>query len=125
MAEYIEREAVYDIFSAKQQELLKFYRYYQLNDEAKEEFNRYESYLKEIEAISTADVVDCPKWISIKEKLPEENVRVLVWLKENDSYTRIDTDRLAHSNVTFWVRWGKLVTHWCPIPESLKEGAEE
>ena len=71
-----------------------------------------------------ADVVDSPKWISVEERLPEENVRVLVWLKENDSYTRIDTDRLAHSSVTFWVRWGKYVTHWCPIPERLKEGAE-
>ncbi len=66
-----------------------------------------------------------PKWISVKERLPEDNVRVLVWLKENDSYTRIDTDRITRSSVTFWVRWGKYVTHWCPIPESLKEGAEE
>lgn len=58
MAEYIEREAVYDIFTAKQQELLKFYRYYQLSGEEKEEFNRYDGYLDEIEAIPTADVVE-------------------------------------------------------------------
>lgn len=65
------------------------------------------------------------EWISIEELLPEENVRVLVWLKGNDNYTRIDTDRLAHSSNPFWVRWGKYVTHWAPIPESLKEGAEQ
>ena len=77
MAEYIEREAAYDIFSAKQQELLKFYRYYQLNDEEKEEFNRYDSYLNEIEAIPTADVVevvrckDCSHCI-VNEKHPDK-----------------------------------------------------
>jgi hypothetical protein len=58
MTEYIEREAVYDIFTAKQQELLKRYQYYQLNDEEKEEFNRYDGYLNEIEAIPAADVVE-------------------------------------------------------------------
>lgn len=109
MPEYIEREA-----------LLKRNMYGNTNPIT------HRTYAKNlIESAPAADVVDCPKWISVKEKLPKENVRVLVWLKENDSYTRIDTDRLGHSSVTFWVRWGKYVTHWCPIPESLKEGAEE
>lgn len=57
MAEYIEREAVYDFFSSKQQELLKFHRYCQLEREDKEEFDRYDSYLDEIEAIPTVDVI--------------------------------------------------------------------
>lgn len=112
MAEYIEREALLE----KVRELSNTYSYCGLASV---------HMIKAIEDAPKADVVDCPKWISVKEKLPEENVRVLVWLKENDSYTRIDTDRLGHSSVTFWVRWGKYVTHWCPIPESLKEGAEE
>ena len=77
--------------------------------------------LKELETVN----VEFLEWISVKERLPEEKERVLVWLKENDSYTRIDTDRFNHSGVPFWVRWGKYVTHWCPIPESLKEGAEK
>lgn len=58
MAEYIERERVYDIFSAKQQELLKYHRYYQLNDAAKEEFDLYDSYMDEVESIPAADVVE-------------------------------------------------------------------
>ena len=85
MPEYIEREAVYDVFTAKQQELLKFYRYYQLNDEAKEEFDRYDRYLNEIEAIPTADVVevvrckDC-KWWENKDRCRNVNgLNHLVW----------------------------------------------
>ena len=58
MDEYIEREKVYDIFGAKQQELLKYYRYYQLNDADKEEFDLYDSYMNEVERIPAADVVE-------------------------------------------------------------------
>lgn len=61
------------------------------------------------------------RWISVKERLPEENVRVLVRLINHP--VRIDTDRLIKSSK--WVRWGSYVTHWSPIPESLKEGADE
>lgn len=112
MPEYIEREAL-----IKRIRLLPRF--------APHNTVSYSSVQRAIFDAPKADVVECLKWISVKEKLPEENVRVLVWLKENDSYTRIDTDRLTRSSVTFWVRWGKYVTHWCPIPESLKEGAEE
>ena len=58
MAEYIEREKVYDIFAAKQQKLLKYHRYYQLNDADKEEFDLYDSYMNEVESIPSADVVE-------------------------------------------------------------------
>lgn len=58
MPEYIEREKVYDIFGAKQQELLKYHRYYQLNDADKEEFDLYDLYMNEVERIPTADVVE-------------------------------------------------------------------
>lgn len=58
------------------------------------------------------------KWISAKDRLPEEDVRVLVYLKSTRSYTKIDTDRLLDG---IWVRWGKDVTHWMPLPEPPKE----
>lgn len=58
------------------------------------------------------------EWISVEERLPKEGVRVLVWLKgDNIQYTSIDTDRLSLKK---WVRWGRLVTHWMPLP-SLPE----
>jgi hypothetical protein len=64
------------------------------------------------------------EWISVDERLPEEGVRVLVWLKGDGSqYTRTDTDRLSLKK---WVRCGRLVTHWMPLPEppKMKGGAE-
>ena len=58
------------------------------------------------------------KWISAKDRLPEEDVRVLVYLKSTRNYTKIDTDRLLDG---IWVRWGRDVTHWMSLPEPPKE----
>ena len=76
MAEYIEREKVYDIFAAKQQKLLKYHRYYQLNDADKEEFDLYDSYMNEVESIPSADVVEVVhgEWIEKR------------WYKRGDCY---------------------------------------
>ena len=63
------------------------------------------------------------EWIGVDERLPEEDVRVLVWLKDDvQRYTHIDTDRRLHE---IWVRWGGSVTHWMPLPEPpmMKGGA--
>lgn len=57
------------------------------------------------------------EWISVDERLPDENVRVLVYINSERSYTKIDTDRLKESK---WVRWYKDVTHWMPLPEAPK-----
>lgn len=56
------------------------------------------------------------KWVSVKERLPENNCRVLVHVtgKPFD----IDADRLVNRK---WVRWGWCVTHWMPLPEPPKE----
>ena len=54
------------------------------------------------------------EWISVKDKLPEKDVRVLVYLKTDRSYTKIDTDRLDDRG---FVRWFNDVTHWMPLPE--------
>ena len=63
------------------------------------------------------------EWISVDERLPEKNVRVLVYIKSNRSYTRFDTDRLDDRG---FVRWFNDVTHWMPLPEApkMKGGAE-
>lgn len=60
-------------------------------------------------------------WISVKERLPDEDVQVLVYLHSDRSYTTMDTDRLLNGK---WVRlrWGAFdVTHWMPLPEAPKE----
>lgn len=62
-----------------------------------------------------ASGVTIQKWVPVVERLPEEDVRVLVWLGTGDiTYTQIDTDRLHKKK---WRRWTKNVTHWMPLPE--------
>lgn len=63
------------------------------------------------------------EWISVEDRLPEKNVRVLVYIKSSRSYTRFDTDRLDDRG---FVRWFNDVTHWMPLPEppKMKGGAE-
>ena len=56
--------------------------------------------------------VTVQEWISVKDGLPEENERVLVWIGNNRyNDIRKDMDRV-HSGK--WVRWGGCVTHWAP-----------
>ena len=64
-----------------------------------------------------ANGVTVQEWISVKDRLPEEEARVLVYLDSNRNYTKTDTDRLINSK---WVRWGRDVTHWMPLPEPPK-----
>lgn len=59
------------------------------------------------------------QWISVKDRLPEKDVRVLVWMQDNEEgYTQMDTDRWSCTMEQghHWIRWGKCVTHWMPLP---------
>ena len=52
------------------------------------------------------------EWISVKDRLPEEDERVIVWVGNNQyNDVRKDTDRVHNGK---WVRWGGCVTHWTP-----------
>ena len=75
------------------------------------------------EALYNAGYRKQSEWISVDERLPEKDVRVLVYIKSDRSYTNIDTDRLDDRG---FVRWYKDVTHWMPLPEApkMKGGAE-
>ena len=55
------------------------------------------------------------EWISVEDRLPEEDTRVLVHL--NTKPMVYDTDRRLNGK---WVRWNSNVTHWMPIPELPK-----
>ena len=57
------------------------------------------------------------QWISVKDRLPDNEERVLVAVDSDKSDTRIDTDRMVYRQ---WVRWGMSVTHWMPLPELPK-----
>lgn len=68
----------------------------------------------------SAENAHCNEWISVKERLPEDDVDVL---------TRRATGMSVESHCGFgWLydeyngRW--VVTHWMPLPEPPKEGAD-
>ena len=63
------------------------------------------------------------EWISVKDRMPEQNIRVLVWMQDNEEeYTQIDTDRWSCTMEQgyHWIRWGNNVTHWMPLPKPPK-----
>lgn len=65
-----------------------------------------------------------PKWISVEERLPEDQRSVLtvnghgeirimgLWSKRGDAWTWVHNDRMMHYND---------ITHWMPLPEPPKE----
>lgn len=119
MAEYIEREAVLKI----------------IDDNCPHDKGGYNTeeemgagvacyYIrKAVNDIPTADVAPRAEWISVEERLPDNNMeRVLVFLMDDDftkpiGDNKIDTDRFVDGK---WVRWSRFVTHWMPLPEPPK-----
>lgn len=64
-----------------------------------------------------------PKWISVKDKLPEFGKDVLVI--EDGSVKVAQYCKQFMSSRTYWTTdYGRLITHWLPIPE-LPKGGEE
>lgn len=62
-------------------------------------------------------------WISVEEGLPKQGVPVLVYKNRNsDAYGNMETAYFDNG------RWrgacGEFITHWMPLPEAPKGGAE-
>lgn len=86
-----------------------------------------------------ADLLEAvPEWISVDDRLPERNTRVLVYAQEKEdgfegkyvitiaSYT----DNLFGYDISGWVEpWQYFfasykITHWMHLPESPREGTK-
>lgn len=71
------------------------------------------------------------EWISIKDKLPEYNIQVLVYItEENGMYTARYCKANSYYPEDYWVfgyaGWasdGKNITHWTTLP-SVPENKE-
>ena len=56
-------------------------------------------------------------WISVKEKLPEDDAMVLVWEKQGFAYN----DKLVNGVWKYGSLCDAIITHWMPLPEGPKE----
>ena len=57
------------------------------------------------------------QWISVKDRLPNENTRVLVYAKQG-CYMNLRIDYICNGGMWFY---SMMVTHWMPLPELPKE----
>ena len=69
-----------------------------------------------------------PKWISVKDKLPSDDIgRVLAWVVEQNSLGKCGfVWNCSHSNGVFSDKFETFqVTHWMPLPDAPQEPAND
>lgn len=96
------------------------------------DYSNYSNLWDEVDDMPAADVQPVDRWISCKDRLPEENILVLCYARSttgegNDYFL----GALAHGEFWFFkvndighvsypvLHWE--ITHWQPLPESPKE----
>ena len=110
---HIKPKADSTLHNMRKSDLIEYIRCLENNYNVAVSFN--ENQAKYIESLGAL-----PVWIPVTEQLPDEDTRVLVWLRVKlYDHTHMDTDRVHRNR---WVRWGEDVTHWMPLPEPPKEG---
>lgn len=58
------------------------------------------------------------EWISVKDKLPEEKVKVLVCLTYGSGKEEIQTSYYVKRTESFDHFMNDIITHWMPLPHS-------
>lgn len=68
------------------------------------------------------------EWISVKDRLPEDETKVLVCCKAVGTYKPINNIHMQTNHISSYnKRWdvsipfGYEITHWMPLPEPPKE----
>ena len=106
--------------------------------EADAEIDRLQTKLSDAGILTTEHIVDASKmvdvsssatlnnWISVKDRLPEQNLNVLAWIKSGtNEYVFIETASGDPSVCSGWKYSNKnQVTHWMPLPEPPKDDKE-
>ena len=91
-------------------------------DDAEETAKRYAELLDKTEDELNAERVNIG-WISVEERLPEEDTIVLVWCGEYAVYNYLRDDMWYTGYCDISTDDGG-VTHWMPLPEAPKGGEE-
>lgn len=73
--------------------------------------------------------IPSPQWISVKDRLPEEQKEVLIYLPEYDSVEMASLFTIPSMNLREWVQNEDAymldeVSHWMPLPTNPKDGGE-
>lgn len=69
--------------------------------------------------------LNADKWISVEERLPEENGSYLVVGKTKTAYTsHFYKKRIIHGKVFSAHFSNKYITHWMPLPEPPRESED-
>lgn len=76
--------------------------------------------------VKTAPTIPSPQWISVKDRLPEEQKEVLIYLPEYDSVEMASLFTIPSMNLREWVQNEDAymldeVSYWMPLPEPAKE----
>lgn len=67
-----------------------------------------------------------PQWISVKDRLPEEDVTVLAFVNYSVNDARLERIDSAAYRGKLWLMGSdiyseRFITHWMPLPEPPKE----
>ena len=100
------------------------------SDRASEASAQYNFYKDTLEALAAH-----PKWISVEDRLPEDNLNVLVYAIGNNKNSVIAMTGYTHKmygyNIDGWRSpWQYFfyeykITHWMPLPEAPKEDVKK
>lgn len=87
-----------------------------------------ENALNDNKAITDTDVQPVNQWISVNDRLPEEEGDVLVWIVDGkpDGIHHLESEYIANwEDGNFYDGdWNVIngITHWQPLPEPPKDG---
>lgn len=84
--------------------------------------------LRAITAVETADVQPVNRWISVKDRLPNIDERVFVYIPKPDNHYNREIAYISEGNddCPYWVLKDKsqfystrfhYISHWMPLPE--------
>ena len=88
----------------------------------------YATAARRIDEIKAADVQPVDRWISVNDRLPEEEGDVLVWIVDGkpDGIHHLESEYIANWEYGNFYDgdWNVIngITHWQPLPEPPKEG---
>lgn len=92
-------------------------------------FNDENKYARVSKRFYCRPTIPATQWISVKDRLPEEQKEVLIYLPEYDSVEMASLFTIPSMNLREWVQNEDAymldeVSYWMPLPTNPKDGGE-